>query len=35
METNYVGLLNERAQKKGWSVQYELVQIDGPDHIKT
>ncbi|XP_017319283.1 interferon-induced, double-stranded RNA-activated protein kinase isoform X1 [Ictalurus punctatus] len=34
-QTNYVGLLNERAQKKGWTVRFDLVQTVGPDHIKT
>ncbi|TST98557.1 Interferon-induced, double-stranded RNA-activated protein kinase [Bagarius yarrelli] len=34
-QKNYIGLLNERAQKNGWSVQFDLEQTTGPDHIKT
>ncbi|XP_060781271.1 interferon-induced, double-stranded RNA-activated protein kinase isoform X2 [Neoarius graeffei] len=35
MGTNYVSLLNEHAQKNGWSVQYEVVNTCGLEHMKT
>ncbi|XP_053357674.1 ribonuclease 3-like [Clarias gariepinus] len=31
----YVSSLNEFAQKKGWSVHYDLVNTDGQEHMKT
>ncbi|KAF4089927.1 hypothetical protein AMELA_G00043940 [Ameiurus melas] len=34
-QRNYVGLLNERAQRKGWTVRFDLVDSGGADHIKT
>ncbi|XP_026795317.3 interferon-induced, double-stranded RNA-activated protein kinase isoform X1 [Pangasianodon hypophthalmus] len=34
-QKNYVGFLNEYAQKRGWSVRFDLVQTAGPEHIKT
>nr|CAO98758.1 double-stranded RNA activated protein kinase 1 [Tetraodon nigroviridis] len=32
---NYISLLNEQAQKEGWSLRYEDVGCDGPDHFRT
>lgn len=34
-QTNYVGVLHEYAQKKGWAVHFNLVDTTGLDHIKT
>ncbi|KAM9477823.1 interferon-induced, double-stranded RNA-activated protein kinase [Clarias gariepinus] len=31
----YVSSLNEFAQKKGWSVRYDLVNTNGQEHMKT
>uniref|UniRef100_A0A4W4EC62 Eukaryotic translation initiation factor 2-alpha kinase 2 n=1 Tax=Electrophorus electricus TaxID=8005 RepID=A0A4W4EC62_ELEEL len=31
----YVALLNELAQKKCWTVEYQEVNTEGPDHSKT
>ncbi|KAI5108483.1 interferon-induced, double-stranded RNA-activated protein kinase, partial [Silurus meridionalis] len=33
-QTNYVGRLNECAQRNGWSVKFDLVQSVGPAHSK-
>ncbi|KAL7878202.1 hypothetical protein SRHO_G00048450 [Serrasalmus rhombeus] len=35
MATNYVGSLNEYAQKNNLTVSFEVVDTHGPDHIKT
>ncbi|KAL7889597.1 hypothetical protein AOLI_G00018550 [Acnodon oligacanthus] len=35
MATNYVGSLNEYAQKNNLTVDFEVVDTRGPDHIKT
>ncbi|KAF4089929.1 hypothetical protein AMELA_G00043960 [Ameiurus melas] len=34
-QRNYVGLIYECAQRKGWTVRFDLVNTDGPEHIKT
>uniref|UniRef100_H3C5V6 Eukaryotic translation initiation factor 2-alpha kinase 2 n=1 Tax=Tetraodon nigroviridis TaxID=99883 RepID=H3C5V6_TETNG len=31
----YISLLNEQAQKEGWSLRYEEVGCDGLDHFRT
>ncbi|XP_076830195.1 interferon-induced, double-stranded RNA-activated protein kinase isoform X6 [Brachyhypopomus gauderio] len=34
-QINYVASLNELSQKYGWAVEYQEVDMNGPDHIKT